>query len=136
MSYYYDHDAGDMDKDHFLAWSAAKKYDDRLVLKFNPEGQDYVIYIKTDMSDGMPRLKAVLGFGKRCPSPDEVVKTLYNADGWKHGDRVLKEMDAREAQRKANNQWLRDEVAGEAAQRIEKVLRQDGKSPVIKSLPK
>jgi hypothetical protein len=136
MSYFYDPETGEMDKDLFYAWKAAKNYDDRLVLKFNPEGQDYVMYVKTDMSDGMPRLKAVLGFGKTCPTADEVVKTLYNADGWKHGDRVLKEMDAREATRKKNNQWLRNEVASEAAERIEKVLRDEGKSPIVKSLPK
>jgi len=92
MSYFYDPETGEMDKDLFYAWKAAKNYDDRLVLKFNPEGQDYVMYVKTDMSDGMPRLKAVLGFGKTCPTADEVVKTLYNADGWKHGDRVLREI--------------------------------------------
>lgn len=136
MSYYYDADAGDMTKEHFLSWKTARQYDDRLVLKFNPAGGDWIIQIKTNMSDGMPRLKTVLGFGPRLPTPDEVTKVLYESDGWRHGDKVLRDMDAREAAKKRNNQWLRDEVAGEAAERIEKVLRADGKSPVIKSLRK
>lgn len=135
MSYFYDPDTGEMDKDHYYSWKAAKQYDDRLILRFNPAGGDYIIQIRTDMSDGMPRLKTVLGFGKKLPTPDEVTKALYESDGWKHGDRVLREMDEREAVKKKNNQWLRDEIAGDAAERIEKVLRKDGKSPVVKSFP-
>jgi len=45
-------------------------------------------------------------------------------------------LDEREAAKKKQNQWLRDEIAGDAAERIEKVLRADGKSPVIKSTSK
>lgn len=136
MAYFYDPDAGELSKEEFASYRAAKQYDDRLVFKFNPENQDYIIQIRTDQSDGMPRLKTVLGFGRKLPTPDEVTKTLDGADGWKHGDRVLREMDEREAQRKKNNQWLRDEIAGEAAERMEKVLRRDGRSPIVKSLPK
>ena len=84
----------------------------------------------------MPRLKRVLGMGRTCPTPDQVVKTLYEADGWKHGDKILRDMDAREASRKAASKAIRDELSGEAAERIEKVLRDDGKSPVIKSFRK
>lgn len=137
MPYMYSKDGTPLQsKEHYLAFNAAYEYDDRLRLMFNEQGRDYVIFIRTDGSDGMPPLKAVLGFGSEVPSPDKVRETLYNADGWKHGDRVLREMDAREAQKKRNNEWLRSEIAGEAAERIEKVMRRDGKSPVIKSLPK
>lgn len=136
MAYFYDLEAGELSKEEYLCWKAAKDYDARLVFKFNPPNGDYILQVRTDMSDGMPRLKTVLGFGKRLPTPDEVTKTLYESDGWRHGDRVLREMDAREAVKKKNNEWLRSEIAGEAAERIEKVMRRDGKSPVIKSLPK
>lgn len=137
MPYMYSKDGTPLQsKEHYLAYQAAYEYDDRLRLLYNEQGRDYVIFIRTDGSDGMPPLKAVLGFGTEVPNPDKVRETLYNADGWKHGDRVLKEMDEREAVKKRQNQWLRDEIAGDAAERIEKVMRVDGNSPIIKSFSK
>ena len=136
MSYIFIPDVGELTREEYDAYRAAKEYDERLVFSWNPDGQDYVLYIKTDMSDGMPRLKKVLGFGRECPSPDKIKETLYESDGWKHGDKVLREMDAREKTRTKNSTMVREAIAEEAAVRIEHTLRRDGKSPIIKSLRK
>lgn len=125
-----------LSKDEYEVYKVCKQYDDRLLFKRHPENGDYVIFVYTDMSDGMPRLKPVLGFGKTLPTPDHVRKTIYEADTWRHGDRILREMDARKAAYDRNSAMIREAAAAETAEKLEHAVRSRGDSPVIKSLGK
>jgi hypothetical protein len=126
---------GNVTRDEFLAHRACQDYDTRLSFKKNPKNGQYAIFVKLERGNewGVPE-KPVLGFGYEVPNPDEVRAKIYNADTWRHGQRHLDEMDARNAARKKESEMIRDAAAGDSAERIEKVLRRDGKSPIIKSL--
>lgn len=135
-SYMFLPEVGSVTKEEFLAFKAAKDYDERLLFMRNPKNGEYAVFVKTDRSDGQPPLRPVLGFGREVPSPDAIRERLWNADTWRHGKSILDEMDRKKKQHDAENEWVRSNAAEESAERIEHVLRQNGMSPVIKSLPK
>jgi hypothetical protein len=128
---------GDLTKEEYLAHKAASEYDDRLSFKRNPFDGQYAIFVKLDRHDvsKLPE-KPVLGFGYKVPSPDEVKMKILEADTWKHGQKILDDMDARKAAHDKANEDIRVAARDESAERIEKHLRKQGLSPTIKSLRK
>lgn len=126
---------GNVTRDEFLAHRACQDYDSRLTFKKNPKNGQYAIFVQLERNNewGVPE-KPVLGFGYTVPHPDLVREKIYNADTWQHGQRHLDEMDARNDAIRKQSEMIRVAARDESAERLEKVLRRDGKSPVIKSL--
>lgn len=119
--------------------AAVKEYDELLHFGFNPTNQDWCVYRKLPRGyqnapyhiDGEPVL-IVLGFQDRIPSPEQAVKRLWETDALRHGDAILKRMNAANERLKKEQDEEFDAVTQEAAERIELALRKQGDSPVVK----
>jgi hypothetical protein len=79
---------------------------------------------------------AVHGFGNEIPEPDVVIKKVWESDSARHGDRIFEEFMKSQEKFIAHKRYIADEATGDSAEHIEHLMRQHGKSPVIKSLRK
>lgn len=100
---------------------AVKEYDERLSFGWNPKNEDWVVYIELprDYKDpwyqigGVP-VMPVLGVGKEIPTPEAVVKRLWETDAWRNGeeiyDKMLKHNESLKAEKEAATQAQTDEA--------------------------
>lgn len=119
--------------------AAVKEYDELLHFGFNPANEDWCIYRKLPRDfkeapyyiDGEPVI-IVLGFQDKIPTPFQAVKRLWETDALRHGDALLKRMNAENECLKKEQDEKFEEVTQEVAERAEFALRQQGESPVVK----
>lgn len=132
MTQIYTASGGTLDFDAARIDKAVRAYDENLRFGFNPENQDYILYVVMPRSfDSHYRIEGepvypIIGFGKEMPTEDHVITRLQAADVRKRG------IDVYRALLKHNRELTRkqEEVAaatvGEAAARIEHLCRSLG----------
>ena len=123
---------GSVDSDVYKVDKAVNQYNERLSFKLNEESGDYCVYMR------MPFPKepvAVLGVGKNVPHPDYICKRLRESDVRIHGDKLFDMIVKEQNKAKEEKRYLADQASSDAAERIEKMLRNNGKSPVVKVFP-
>lgn len=123
---------GNVDSDVYKVDRAVNQYNDRLSFEFNEAGQDYCIFMRMPYPE---RPVIILGFGNRVPHPDEACKRLWESDTLRHGERILNDILKSQEDFKNTKRYAADQASGDSAERIEKFLRDRGKSPVIKVFP-
>lgn len=108
---------------------AVRDYDERLFFARNAETWDWCVFIK------MPRPEEpypVVGFGKDIPSVDTVIQRIMAADTMRHGWQILDDIVKSQEDYKKKFKDKTDAAGEESAEHIEFMLRQHGKSPIIK----
>jgi hypothetical protein len=90
------------------AMKAVSDYDDRLILAKHEHTGDWVAFIQL----GPDRMFPVVGFGKELPHPDDVRRVLERADTHRHGDKILRDIQA-------NNDRIQREKRNAAAESVE-----------------
>lgn len=112
---------------------AVNNYYERLFFARNEANGDWCVFMK--MPPGVDPVP-VLGFGVDIPDPEFAVKRLWECDTRVHGDRLFDEMIKSQERYKNEKRYAASQASGDSAERIEHLLRQYGKSPVIKSTRK
>ena len=120
---------GSVDSDVYKVDRAVNQYNDRLSFEFNEAGQDYCIFMRMPYP-AEPVI--ILGFGEKVPHPDEACKRLWESDTLVHGERILNDILKSQEDFKNAKRYAADQASGDSAERVEKFLRDRGKSPVIK----
>lgn len=113
--------------------AAIKQYDERLMFGQHPDTGDWCVFIR------LPRPEQpypVIGFGKDIPEPSSVLERLQRADTMRNGDAVYREVVRSQEQYRKGLEYNTDQAGEESAEVIEHFMRKEGKSPIIKSLPK
>ena len=123
---------GSVDSDVYKVDRAVNQYNDRLSFEFNEAGQDYCIFMRMPYPE---RPVIILVFGEKVPHPDEACKRLWESDTLRHGDKILNDILKSQEDFKNAKRYAADEASGDSAERVEKFLRDRGKSPVIKVFP-
>jgi hypothetical protein len=123
---------GSVDSDVYKVDRAVNQYNDRLSFEFNEAGQDYCIFMRMPYPE---RPVIILGFGEKVPHPDEACKRLWESDTLRHGEKILNDILKSQEDFKNAKRYAADQASGDSAERIEKFLRDRGKSPVIKVFP-
>lgn len=108
------------------------QYDERLSFKRNQVTGDFCIYIECERGSDPPEVP-VIGFGPNMPSRDEVEQRLYHADTMRHGEAMLKAMNAHNEKIKDEARYHASQGTKDTTERIEKLMRKHGLSPKIVS---
>jgi len=124
---------GDYDTRAYRVDKAVREYNERLFFDKNMETGDWCVFVR--MPSPEPPV-AVHGFGNEIPEPDVVIKKVWESDSARHGDRIFEEFMKSQEKFIAHKRYIADEATGDSAEHIEHLMRQHGKSPVIKSLRK
>jgi hypothetical protein len=127
---------GNVEPAVYRAHAAAHEYDERLSFRRNEATGDYCVFIKTPRPHGEhnPPEIPVLGFGREVPTGEQVVARLRAADTLRRGEDILRDIDRNNDRLDAERKYRGDQAIGDAAERLEKVMRKEGLSPVVKSL--
>jgi hypothetical protein len=111
---------------------AVRHYDRYLRFGYNPENQDYILYVVMPRDfdsyyfiDGEPAYP-VIGFGKEIPSEDHVLARLRASDVRKRGVDVLNALNRHNEQLRRANDLVAAGPVEEAAERIEHLVRSLG----------
>jgi hypothetical protein len=108
---------------------AVNEYNNRLSFKRNLDTGDWCVYMQ------MPSPEAdipLIGFGDTIPEPDRVVKKLWESDSMVHGDKLYNDILKSQEDFKKAKRYAADQASMDSAERVEKLMRKHGKSPVVK----
>jgi hypothetical protein len=112
---------------------AVNAYDERLMFARNEDTGDWCVFVRMPSPD--PPIP-VFGFGDRIPDPVEAVAKVQEGHLARHKERIWREVtESQEAYRKKFRD-KGDEATDESVEVIEHFMRQHGKSPIVKVLPK
>ncbi len=127
--------------DALIVDRAVKEYDERLSFGYNPQNEDWVVYIKLprDYQGAWYQIEGenvmpVLGVGKGVPSPEIVTRKLYETDAWRNGEEMYNNMLKHNEKIKASQQAQADHLNLEVAERLASVKQKldgEGKSTKI-----
>lgn len=114
--------------------SELNRYDERLYLRKNLDTGDWCVYVKSPYwadTDDLP----VLGLGP-VPPIDwyAVLSKIIQMDTQRHASKMLEQVNANNAKKKAEAKYKADEGAMYAAEHLEYARRREGKSNIIKSV--
>ena len=123
---------GTVDSSVYRVHCAVNAYDQNLSFRLNEESGDYCVYMRMPFPE---EPVAVLGVGKNVPHPDYICKRLRESDVRVHGDKLFDMIVKEQNKVKEEKRYLADQASSDAAERIEKMLRNNGKSPVVKVFP-
>lgn len=112
---------------------AVREHDDRLMFARNEETGDWCIFMRMP-GDRQPF--PVIGFQDKIPEPHEAITRLNAGDPRKHGTRLLMEARRADEQRRKDLEYVSNQAAAESVEHVEHMMRQYGKSPIIKSTRK
>lgn len=122
-----------MNYDAYRVDRAVKAYDARLMFARNEDTGDWCVFVRMPSpQEPMP----VFGFGERIPDPVEAVAKVQEGHLVKHKERIWKEIIDSQEKYRADLAYNGDQARDESVEAIEFMMRQEGLSPVIKSLPK
>jgi hypothetical protein len=124
---------GVMDFDAYRIDRAVNEYDERLMFAKNEGSGDWCVFVR--MPGNEPPYP-VCGFGYELPMLDDVMLRIHNADTMRNGDAIYNDMLKSQEKYRADLTYKSDQAGEESAEVVEHFLRKNGKSPVIKSLPK
>jgi hypothetical protein len=112
---------------------AVNAYDERLMFARNEDTGDWCVFVRMPSpQDPFP----VFGFGDRIPDPVEVLAKVQEGHLVKHKERIWKEITDSQKEYRKNIAAPAEEARDESVEAIEFMMRQEGLSPVVKSLPK
>lgn len=121
---------------------AVNEYDERLFASKSPVSGLDTVFIKMPADSDLgveiegTRAYPLLSFPDGFPEPHFVVERLYNADGKRQGDRVLRELRAHNEKIKAEHRYRADQASGELAEVIASYQHSQGLTPYHTSLRK
>jgi len=122
-----------MNYDAYRVDRAVNAYDERLMFARNDDTGDWCVFVR--MPSPQPPYP-VFGFGDRIPDPVEAVSKVQEGHLVKHKERIWKEItDSQQEYRKSLSDPV-DEARDESVEAIEFMMRKEGLSPIVKSLPK
>lgn len=107
------------------AQQAIEAYDSRLELGFDELNGNWVVLWK-DAVDGAPY--PVMGLGRELPGYEEIQRLLWKGDTIRRGGDVIKDVNRRNAERKAKSDAEAHDHAGEVAEHLEHTFRRMGKT--------
>ena len=107
------------------AQQAIEAYDSRLELGFDERSGIWCVLWK-DAVDGAPY--PVLGLGRELPGYEEIQRLLWTGDTVRRGGDVIKDVNRRNAERKATADAAAHDRAGEVAEHLEHTFRRMGKT--------
>lgn len=113
--------------------SLLKDYDSRLMFSKHPETGDWCVFIE------MPRPEQpypVMGFGDNIPEASMVLDRIKQGDTMRTGNTIYRDIVRSQERFRAAQTYKTDQAGEESAEVIEHFMRKEGKSPIIKSLPK
>lgn len=116
---------GLVDSDELAVDRAVTEYDERLYFARNEQTGQYCIYLKTISTE--PDLPLV-GWDT-IPHPEDAVKRLYQTDSLRHGEKILDDMNRRNADFMKQYEVAADEATYELAEAFESNLRARGAHP-------
>lgn len=112
---------------------AVKEYDERLMFARNEDTGDWCVFVRMPApQDPFP----LMGFGDDIPDPVDVVARVQEGHLVKHKERIWKDMIASQEKYRADLKYGGDQARDESVEVVEHMMRKEGKSPIIKSLPK
>lgn len=124
---------GDYDMRAWKVDRAVQEYDERLMFGRNEQTGDWCIFIRMPSPrDPLP----VIGFQDRIPSVDEALVKLRDGDTLRHGDRIWREVVQSQEKYRADLEYAASQATDDTVERVEHMMRQHGKSPIIKSTRK
>ena len=122
-----------MNYDAYRVDRAVNAYDERLMFARNEDTKDWCVFVRMPSpQEPMP----VFGFGDRIPDPVEAVAKVQEGHLVKHKERIWKEIIDSQEKYRADLTYNSDQARDESVEAIEFMMRQEGLSPVVKSLPK
>jgi len=121
-----------VDSSVYRVHCAVNAYDQNLSFNLNEETGDYCVYMRMPYPE---EPVAVLGVGKNIPHPDYICKRLRETDVRIHGDKLFDLIIKEQAKEKREKEYLAEQASSDTAERLEKMLRKHGKSPVVKVFP-
>lgn len=124
---------GMVDSKAYRVDAAVKSYDSRLRFERNLDTGDWCVFIE------MPRPEPpypVIGFGKEIPEPDVVVERIKRGDTMRTGNTIYNDIVKSQEKFRKMQEYASDQAGEESAEVIEHFMRKEGKSPIIKILPK
>jgi len=122
-----------MNYDAYRVDRAVNAYDERLMFARNEDTGDWCVFVRMPSpTEPIP----VFGFGDRIPDPVEAVAKVQEGHLVKHKERIWKEIIDSQEQYRKDLQYKGDQARDESVEAIEFMMRQEGLSPVVKSLPK
>jgi len=122
-----------MNYDAYRVDRAVNAYDERLMFARNEDTKDWCVFVRMPSpQEPMP----VFGFGDRIPDPVEAVAKVQEGHLVKHKERIWKEIIDSQEKYRADLAYKGDQARDESVEAIEFMMRQEGLSPVVKSLPK
>jgi hypothetical protein len=122
---------GMRDSEEYKVDVAVKEYDERL--SFGLFQGDYVVSIAVGPSDPP---YPIFNFGRICPLPHEVVERLYSADAIRHGEQILKDLNAHNLKIETEIDKSSDDATEALAEAIESAMHRRGELRYSRSLPK
>ena len=124
---------GTVDTSAYKVDAAVKQHDERLFFAQHPTSGDWCVFIRLPSpADPYP----VFGFGQEIPDANAVVERLKKADTMRNGEAIYKDMIRSQEKYRATLEYNTDQAGEESAEVVEHMMRQEGKSPIIKSLRK
>jgi hypothetical protein len=111
---------------------AVSAYDERLMFGLNEDTGDWCVFVRMPSpQEPFP----LLGF-QSIPEPDDVMVMVKEAHLVRNKEKIWKEIIDSQEKYRAELKYKGDQASEESAEVVEHFLRQNGKSPVVKSLPK
>lgn len=107
------------------AQQAIDAYDSRLELGFDESNGQWVVLWK-DAVDGSPY--PVMGLGRELPGYEEIQRLLYKGDTVRRGGDIIKDVNRRQAARKAASDAVAHDAAGDVAEHLEHTFRRMGQT--------
>lgn len=112
---------------------AVREYDERLMFARNEQTGDWCVFIKMPKGE---QPYPVLGFQDTIPEPHQAMERLMAADCMRHGNKIYDDVMRSQQKVKDDARKVADEARDESVEHIEFMMRQHGKSPIIKSFSK
>ena len=122
-----------MNYDAYRVDRALHAYDERLMFARNEDTGDWCVFVR------MPRPQEpfpLMGFGDSIPEPNFVLAKVQEGHLVKHKERIWKEIIDSQKEYKKGFADRADDARDESVEAIEFMMRQEGKSPIIKSFSK
>ena len=123
---------GSVDSSVYKTNCVISDYDENLSFKLNEDTGDYCVYMRMPYPE---EPVAILGVGSTVPHSDYIIQRLRETDVRIHGDKLFDMIIKEQNKVKEEKRYLADQASSDSAERIEKMLRKHGKSPVVKVFP-
>jgi hypothetical protein len=119
-------DVGLTGSDERAASKAVREYDADCRLGQRKDTGEWIVYM-TNPATGEPF--PVLGLGTRLPSPDEILRRMYQTDVRRHGDKIFRDIMRRQDAAHAAQKQKADDASEAVADALVSGYRKQGHNP-------